>query len=194
MEAPLWALLLLPLPPLLASLCACAARCRRARPPQRPPMDNYDCTPPLSAPPPARFMVVTPRCAPPPQPLQPPWATPWEPRSLGPPQAPPSRRVSAEPEPDPPEDADYSNEPSGYVTVLPDPTPPSDVTDDVTNDVTDAPGDVIGAGEGEGEGEEPYENVPEGDGDSRAPSLEYINVPGGAQASESDEGADYENL
>ncbi|XP_072792557.1 uncharacterized protein [Taeniopygia guttata] len=115
MEAPLWALLLLPLPPLLASLCACAARCRRARPPQRPPMDNYDCTPPLSAPPPARFMVVTPRCAPPPQPLQPPWATPWEPRSLGPPQAPPSRRVSAEPEPDPPEDADYSNEPSGYV-------------------------------------------------------------------------------
>ncbi|XP_036261627.1 uncharacterized protein LOC118701108 [Molothrus ater] len=111
--------------------------------PQRPPLDNYDCKLHLSAPPPPRFMVVTPRCAPPPHPPQPPWA---EPRKLGPPQAPSSRRVSAEPDPEPPEDGDYSNEPfaSGYVTVLPDPTPPSDVVDDVMAQ----PDDVIGAGEG----------------------------------------------
>nr|DBA07035.1 TPA_inf: linker for activation of T cells [Parus major] len=189
MEAPLWALLLLPLPPLLASLCA---RCRRPRPPQRPLLDNYDYKPPPSAPPPPRFMVVTPRCAPPPHPPQPPWGASTEPRNLGPPQAPSSRRVSAEPDPDPPEDGDYSNEPfaSGYVTVLPD--PPGDVGDDVTA----APDDVSdgGAGPEEGEGEEPYENVPEGGGDSRAPSLEYINVPPGPAGGDSDEGADYENL
>ncbi|XP_053908991.1 linker for activation of T-cells family member 1 isoform X4 [Cuculus canorus] len=79
--------------------------------------------------------------------------------------------------PPPPLEDDYTNDAyvTGYVQVLPEPE---------------------GAGPSAPPSEE-YENLPDDRSDSRADSLEYINLPppGSAPASESEDGApDYENL
>ncbi|XP_053908990.1 linker for activation of T-cells family member 1 isoform X3 [Cuculus canorus] len=177
MEAPLphsglWGLALLPPTLLLAALCA---RCRRGYGVQ---VDNYEYKPPHSVAP-SSFIVMGPRYLAPHLPPDPPnpQPPPWGPETRQQPSPHPPRGSSADAGPPPPLEDDYTNDAyvTGYVQVLPEPE---------------------GAGPSAPPSEE-YENLPDDRSDSRADSLEYINLPppGSAPASESEDGApDYENL
>ncbi|XP_053908988.1 linker for activation of T-cells family member 1 isoform X2 [Cuculus canorus] len=181
MEAPLphsglWGLALLPPTLLLAALCA---RCRRGYGVQ---VDNYEYKPPHSVAP-SSFIVMGPRYSlphrscptSPPRPPQP-TAAALGTRNPATALPPPSPRIECRRRSSPsPRGRLYERRLRHGLCVLPEPE---------------------GAGPSAPPSEE-YENLPDDRSDSRADSLEYINLPppGSAPASESEDGApDYENL